>query len=166
MNLRQAVAMGAAVAKAGLAIAALLALCAPPALAQDLKTYGKKGSYEDVKFELNDAIIRRGLAIDYTGQINKMLERTGADVGSTKKIYANAEFFMFCSAKLSRDMIEADPANLGYCPYVIFLYEVADKPGEIVVGYRRPSPKGDAASQKALAAIDTLLDGIVKDAAK
>ena len=166
MNVRQAVAIRGAVSKAALAIAALLALCPPLALAQDLKTYGKKGSYEDVKFELNDAIIRRGLAIDYTGHINKMLERTGADVGSTKKVYANAEFFMFCSAKLSRDMIEADPANLGYCPYVIFLYEAADKPGEIVVGYRRPLPKGDAASQKALAAIDALLDGIVKDAAR
>jgi hypothetical protein len=86
MTLRQAVAMRGAVNKAGLAIAALLALYSPSALAQDLKTYGKKGSYEDVKFELNDAIIRRGLAIDYTGHINKMLERTGADVGSTKKI--------------------------------------------------------------------------------
>ena len=70
-----------------------------------------------------------------------MLERTGADVGSTKKIYANAEFFMFCSAKLSRAMIEADPANVGYCPYVVFLYEAAEKPGEIVVGYRRPQPR-------------------------
>jgi Domain of unknown function DUF302 len=134
--------------------------------AQDLKTYSKKGSYEDVKFELNDAVIRRGLAIDYTGHINKMLERTGADVGSTKRVYSNAEFFMFCSAKLSRDMIEADPANVGYCPYVIFLYEAADTPGDIVVGYRRPQPQGSAASRKALAAIDTLLDGIVKDAVK
>jgi Domain of unknown function DUF302 len=166
MNLRQALAMLGAVWKGALTIAALLTVCARPALAQDLKTYGKKGSYEDVKFELNDAIIRRGLAIDYTGHINKMLERTGADVGSTKKIYANAEFFMFCSAKLSRDMIEADPTNVGYCPYVVFLYEAAEKPGEIVVGYRRPQPNGDAASKKALTAIDALLDGIVKDAVK
>jgi hypothetical protein len=155
-----------AVWKGALAVGVLCAVCARPALAQELKTYGKKGSYEDVKFELNDAIIRRGLAIDYTGQINQMLERTGADVGSTKHVYANAEFFMFCSAKLSRAMIEADPANLGYCPYVIFLYETADKPGDIVIGYRRALPRGDTASQKALAAIDALLDGIVKDAVK
>jgi len=158
--------MLSAVWKSALTIAALGAIGASPLSAQELKTYGKKGSYEDVKFELNDAIIRRGLAIDYTGHINKMLERTGADVGSTKHVYANAEFFLFCSAKLSRDMIEADPANLGYCPYVVFLYEAADKPGEIVIGYRRPLAKGDAASQKALAAIDTLLDAIVRDAVK
>jgi len=150
--------------KGALILGGLLLAASSSVSAQELKTYSKKGGYEDVKFELNDAIIRRGLAIDYTGHINKMLERTGADVGSTKRVYNNAEFFMFCSAKLSRDMIEADPANVGYCPYVIFLYEAADKPGEIVVGYRRPQPKGDAASQKALAAIDTLLDGIVKEA--
>ena len=144
----------------------LLVVGATSASAQDLRTYTKQGSFEDVKFELNDAIIRRGLTVDYTGHINKMLERTGADVGSSKHIYANAEFFLFCSAKLSRGMIEADPTNLGFCPYVVFLYEAAAKPGEIVVGYRRPTPTGDQASKAALAAVDTLLDGIVKDAVK
>ena len=157
--------MLSAVWKGALTIAALVALCVTPASAQELKTYGKKGSYEDVKFELNDAIIRRGLAVDYIGHINNMLERTGADVGSSKRIYVNAEFFLFCSAKLSRAMVEADPGNLGFCPYVVFLYEAAAKPGEIVIGYRRP-PAGNDASKQALAAIDTLLDGIVKDAVK
>jgi hypothetical protein len=148
-----------------LLVGAMLVAGVGNAVAQDLKTYSKQGSYEDVKFELNDAIIRRGLAVDYTGHINKMLERTGADVGSSKQIYVNAEFFLFCSAKLSRAMVEADPGNLGYCPYVVFLYEAAAKPGEIVIGYRRP-PAGNEASKQALAAIDALLDGIVKDAVK
>jgi hypothetical protein len=152
--------------QAALLFGALVLACATNTLAQELKTYSKQGGYADVKLELNDAIIRRGLAIDYTGHINNMLERTGADVGSTRRVYQNAEFFMFCSAKLSRAMIEADPANVGYCPYVVFLYEAADKPGEIVVGYRRPLPSGNTDSQKALAAIDTLLDGIAKDAVK
>ncbi|HZT48206.1 MAG TPA: DUF302 domain-containing protein, partial [Hyphomicrobiaceae bacterium] len=78
-----------------------------------------------------------------------------------------AEFVTFCSAKLSRAMMEADPANIAYCPYVIFIYEAADRPGETVVGYRRPRPAGsDEASRKALADIDALLDGIVSDAVK
>jgi hypothetical protein len=158
--------MTQALALRALLVAGALVQWSASGAAQDIKTYSKKGSYEDVKSELNDAIIRRGLAIDYTGAIGKMLERTGADVGSTKKIYANAEFFLFCSAKLSRDMIEANPVNVGYCPYVVFLYEAATAPGEIVVGYRRPTPAGDAASSAALRAIDTLLDGIVKDAVK
>jgi hypothetical protein len=155
-----------ALLKGALLFAGLLLAANSNASAQELKTYSKQGSYEDVKFELNDAVIRRGLTIDYTGHLNNMLERTGAAVGSTKRVYSNAEFFMFCSAKLSRDMIEADPTNVGYCPYVVFLYEAADKPGDIVVGYRRPLPRGNAASKDALAAIDTLLDGIVKDAVK
>jgi hypothetical protein len=152
--------------KGALLLAGIMLTCSSNVFAQDLKTYSKTGGYEDVKFELNDAIIRRGLAIDYTGHINTMLERTGADVGSTRHVYKNAEFVMFCSAKLTRNMIEADPSNLGYCPYVVFVYEAADKPGEIVVGYRRPTPSGNAASKEALAAIGELLEGIVKDAVK
>jgi hypothetical protein len=152
--------------KGALLLGGLMLACSSNAFAQDLKTYSKNGSYEDVKFELNDAIIRRGLAIDYTGHINTMLERTGAEVGSTRRVYKNAEFFLFCSAKLSRAMIEADPINVGYCPYVVFLYEAAEKPGEIVVGYRRPLPRGNAASKQALAAIEELLAGVVTDAVK
>jgi hypothetical protein len=56
-------------------------------------------SYDDVKFELNDAIIKRGLVVDHIGQIGTMLDRTGPDVGSTKPLYTRAEFFTFCSAK-------------------------------------------------------------------
>ena len=136
------------------------------ALAQDVRTYAKKAAFDDVKFELTNAIIARGLTVDYTGAIGKMLERTGADVGSTKPLYANAEFLTFCSAKLSRAMMEADLANVGICPYVVFVYEAAGKPGETVVGYRRPAIIGNDASKVALAEIDKLLDGIVKDAVK
>jgi hypothetical protein len=47
-----------------------LALCFPlpaPSLAQEsgLKVYSKKDSYEDVKFELQNAIVSRGLVVDY-----------------------------------------------------------------------------------------------------
>ena len=95
-----------------------------------------------------------------------MLERTGADVGSSKPVYRQAEYFTFCSAKLSRSMMEADPANIGFCPYVVFIYETAAAPGTISVGYRRPPAQGSDASRAALADIDALLDGIVKEAVK
>ncbi len=150
---------------AAVAVAAIATL-AGAAGAQEIRSYAKKAGYDDVKFELSNAVIGRGLTIDYSGQLGNMLERTGADVGSTKPLYTQAEFFTFCSAKLSRAMMEADPANIGFCPYVIFIYEAAGKPGEIVVGYRRPAPVGNEASKKALAEIDALLDGIVKDAVK
>jgi uncharacterized protein (DUF302 family) len=152
-----------AFAAAMLAAAALAA----PAAAQEVRTYAKQAPYEDVKFELTNAIVGQGLAIDQTGAIGRMLERTGPDVGSTRPLYTHAEFITFCSAKYSRRMMEADPTNIGFCPYVIFIYEAADKPGETVVGYRRPMTAGGSeASKKALADVDALLDAIVKEATK
>jgi hypothetical protein len=148
------------------ATASALACLASAAAADEVRTYTGKAAFEDVKFELGNAIIARGLTIDYTGQIGRMLERTGADVGSTKPLYAQAEFVTFCSAKLSRATMEADPANIAFCPYVIFIYQAADKPGETVVGYRRPQSSGSDASRKALGEIDALLDGIARQAVK
>jgi Domain of unknown function DUF302 len=154
------------IARRLLATCVVLACLTLGAFADDVRTYAKKAPYEDVKFELTNAIIDRGLSIEFTGQIGRMLERTGADVGSTKPLYRQAEFLAFCSAKLSRAMMEADLANVGFCPYVVFIYEAAEKPGETVIGYRRPSSSGSDASKKALAEIDALLDGIIRDAVK
>ncbi len=144
----------------------LVALLATAAAAQALKTYTKKGSYDDVKLEVTDAITKRGLVVDFNGNVGGMLDRTGKDVGSTTQIYKKAEYFAFCSAKLSRDIMEANTANLGYCPFVVFIYETAAKPGEIVVGYRQMPSGASGASAKAFAGIDALLDGIAKEAVK
>ena len=126
----------------------------------------KKAAYDDVKFELTNAIINRGLVVDFNGQISKMLERTGADVGSAKPIFKQAEYFTFCSAKLSRQMMEADPLSVGFCPYVVFVYETAGSPGTTHVGFRRLPLAGSIASKTALGEINTLLEGIVAEAVK
>jgi uncharacterized protein (DUF302 family) len=147
-----------------LGVPLLGALLARTAAAQDVRSYTSKAPFDEVKFELSNAIIERGLTIDYTGNIGRMLERTGPDVGSVKPLYNRAEFVMFCSAKLSRAMMEADPRNIAFCPYVVFIYEPVAHPGETVVGYRRPPSV--AAASSALADVDALLDGIVRDAVK
>ena len=152
--------------KSGAALTLAAVLASGPAVAQEIRTYTRKAAYDDVKFELSNAITERGLAVDLHGEVGQMLDRTGADVGSTRKIYAHSEFFAFCSAKLSRAAMEADPQNIGLCPYVVFMYELAGKPGEVVVGYRRPAPAGSDASKKAIGDIDALLDSIAKDAVK
>ena len=133
--------------------------------AEDVRSYTTKTGFDEVQFELTNAIIARGLTVDYTGNIGEMLERTGPDVGSVKPLYGRAEFVMFCSAKLSRAMMEADLGNIGFCPYVIFIYEAVARPGETVVGYRRQT-SGAAAASPVLAEIDSLLDAIAKDAVK
>jgi len=130
----------------------------------DLKMYSAKAKFEDVKADVVSAIVNRGFVIDYHGFIGKMLKRTGKDIGSKKTIYKNAEFYQFCSAILSRRTMEADPRNIGYCPYVIVVYELASKPGTIQVGYRRIGRAGSANSKMALAAVEKTLDGIVREA--
>lgn len=154
--------------KIGIAAAAVLVgiLSCAPASAGEAVLFVKAGTYDDVRFDLTNAIVERGLKIDYNGKTADMLARTGADIGSTKPIYKAAEFFSFCSAKLSRTMMEADPANLGACPYIVFIYETVAKPGEVVVGYRKPTPRGNAASKASLAEVGQLLEGIAKDATK
>lgn len=134
--------------------------------ADGAKSYIRKGVFEDIRFELTEAIVGKGLVIDFNGKVGEMLARTGADVGSSKPIYIRAEYLTFCSAKLSRAMMEADPANAAFCPYVMFLYELAAKPGEVVVGYRLLPPGKTPADRKALAEINALLDGLAKAAVK
>jgi hypothetical protein len=93
-----------------------------------------------------------------------MLERTRAAVDGAKKIYKHAEFFLFCSATISRATMEADPSNMSFCPYVIFFYELEKEPGKVYVGYRRPVIVGSEESKKSLMAVDDLLHTIVKEA--
>ncbi len=141
------------------------AALAGPALATDAMTYTRKGAaYEDVRIDLEQAIIGEGLKIDYSGNIAAMLARTGPDVGSNQPVYQHAEFFTFCSAKLSRAMMEADPANMSQCPYVMFIYQRAATTKEVVVGYRRVNVTGRGA--KALEEVNKLLDRIAKATAQ
>jgi uncharacterized protein (DUF302 family) len=148
-----------------LVLFAALGVGAAPANAVDSVSFTRKGaSYEDVRLDLENAVIAEGLKIDYRGNIADMLKRTGPDVGSNQPIYQQAEFFTFCSAKLSRQMMEADPANMSQCPYVVFIYQRAATSQEVVVGYRRVNAEGRG--KKALDEINKLLDRVVQAAVK
>ena len=128
-------------------------------------TYSKKAKFEDVRDDLKLAIEAKGLVIDYQSFVNRMLERTGKDVGSARKLYVDAQAFVFCSAALSRKTMEADPANASLCPYSIMVYATAQDPGTVQVSYRRPwRPDGSAASKAALKEVEALLDGIAREA--
>lgn len=151
---------------AAAAFLAGLAIFAVASTAQELRTFTKKASFADAKLDLSDAITKRGLVVDFNGNVGRMLERTGKDVGSTKPLYKDAEYLTFCSAQLSRQMMEADAANGGYCPFVMFIYEADARPGEVVIGYRRMPQTGNPASLKAFSAINALLEGIASEAAK
>ena len=63
----------------------ILAGSAISASAQDVPegvtAYQVEAAFEDVRFDLENAIVNRGLVIDYVSHIGTMLERTGEDVG-------------------------------------------------------------------------------------
>lgn len=145
---------------AGIALAGILA----PAIAagqeaEPVTTFTTDAPFEDVAADLQDAIVNRGYVVDYRGLIGDMLKRTAGDVGGTTELYANAEFFQFCSAVVSREAMEADLGNIAYCPYVLFAYEPAGEPGSITVGFRR-LPEGDGRD-----AVNALLEEIAAEAA-
>lgn len=130
------------------------ALLAGAATAQEATTYPFEGSFDDATFAVENAIIGKGLVIDYVSHTGEMLNRTGADVGSDVTIFEAADIFLFCSAQLSREVMEADPMNIAHCPYGIF---VAERDGDVMVGYRN-YPEGEM--QK----VQALLDDITRDA--
>ena len=104
-----------------------------PALAEVPITVSFDGAFEDATFAVESAILDRGLVIDFVSHVGDMLNRTGVDVGSDKQIFEAADIFIFCSAVLSREVMEADPMNIAHCPYGIF---VAERNGSVMIGYR------------------------------
>lgn len=137
-----------------LAIVALLATSVGAGAQESYKTYMFDGDFDDATFAVENAIIDRGLVIDWTSHVGEMLDRTGRDLGSDVTVFDNADIFMFCSAVLSRKMMEADPMNIAFCPYGVF---VADRDGSIVVGYRT-LPDG------IMQEVQSLLDAIALEA--
>jgi uncharacterized protein (DUF302 family) len=160
--------LAALTALATLTMLTLAAVLSLPALAADphpVVGYSKQGKFEDVRDDLKSAIEGKGLVIDYQSHVNDMLERTGKDVGSTRKLYQNAQGFVFCSASLSRKMMEADVANISMCPYTMIVYATAQEPAKVHVTYKRPwRPDGSAASKAALKEVEAMLDGIARQA--
>lgn len=147
--------------KFALALTAM-AFAAAPALAagDDVMTMETATPFADAAQAVNDAIVNRGYTIDYHGFIGDMLKRTAGDVGATKEIYKDAQFFTFCSAVVSRKVMEGDAGDIAYCPYVVFVYEKPDAGGKTTVGFRK-LPAGGARDE-----VNALLTTIVEEAAK
>ena len=135
-------------------LAACCAAIGTVALAEGSTVYDFDGTFDDATFSVENAIIGKGLVIDYVSHTGDMLNRTAGDVGSDVTLFTQADIFVFCSASLSREVMEADPMNIAFCPYGIF---VAERDGEVMIGYRN-YPEGEM--QK----VQALLDDIVQDA--
>ena len=144
---------GLALGLAGALVWALAPL-GSAAIAQGVTTYSYDGSFEDAAFALENAILGKGLVVDSISHVGDMLSRTREDVGSDVEIYDNADMYLFCSAVLSRKMMEADPLNLAHCPYGIFVME---REGAVQIGFR-DYPEGP------MQEVQSFLDEIAQEA--
>ena len=136
------------------ALTALMLAVPFTALAEGAVVTPFDGSYEDATFALESAIVGQGLVIDYVSHVGEMLSRTAADVGSDRVLFKNADVFVFCSAVVSREVMEADPMNIAFCPYGIFVAETEDG----VMFGRQDYPAG------ALDKVEAMLDAIIAEA--
>jgi uncharacterized protein (DUF302 family) len=123
----------------------------------DLVTYTTDDPFDDVAFAVESAIVSQGLVIDAVSHVGEMLERTKADVGGGSTIFVNADIFQFCSAVVSRAVMEADPDNIRFCPYPIYVWERADTPGTVTVAHQA-YPEGP------MQQVEALLRSIVSEA--
>lgn len=138
---------------AALAVAAL----SQPAFADQFVLVPSGQSFDDTTFALEDAIVGRGLVIDYTSHVGDMLERTRGDMGSDVVLFTNANIYLFCSANTSRQAMEANWQNVAFCPYGI---NVIERPGEpVMIGYMRRDAEG-------MGPVNDLLSAIVAEIAE
>lgn len=138
-----------------LSVATLVATLSAPALADELRLTPTSMSFDDAVFAVESAIVGRGLVIDYTSHTGDMLERTRGDMGSDVVLFTAADIFLFCSANVSRQVMEADWQNIAYCPYAI---QVIERPGEgVMIGYMHRS-------SETMAPVNDLLASIIEEA--
>ncbi|MBN8290790.1 DUF302 domain-containing protein [Rhodobacter sp. NTK016B] len=122
-----------------------------PALADELRLTPSGMSFEDTTFALENAIVGRGLVVDYVSHVGEMLERTREATGSDVVLFTNAEIYMFCSSTVSRAVMEADWQNVVYCPYGI---HVIERPGEeVMIGYMHKDAESMIPANELLAGI-------------
>lgn len=119
--------------------------------------------FADVRIDIENAIANRGFVVDFQSNIGGMLDRTAADVGSTASVFKHAETWQFCSSILSRKMVEVNPVNIAFCPYIVFAYVTVDEPDAVTIGYRRYNVE-DIASKEIFSEINGQLEAIVNDA--
>jgi len=134
-------------------------LLATPLAAQNIMTVTVQESVEDMEFAVESAILDMGLTIDFVSYTGDMLERTRQDVGSDVVLFSGATLYNFCSATISRQVLESDIANIAYCPYAVFIYSLPDNPEETVIGHQ-------IYPGESMAPANALLDAIVASAAE
>jgi len=124
-----------------------------------------EGSFEDIRDRVAFAVESQGLVVDHTAKVGDMLARTGKDLGENEQVFGEAEVLEFCSALVSRRMVQADPQLLAFCPYGIAVYTLPGDTMTTYVSYRRMVTNVVSPAQKSvLDRVESLLEAIVEEA--
>lgn len=91
-------------------------------------------------------------------------ERTEAGGSAPESTFVQSEVIEFCSARLSRKMTDADPANVIFCPYSIALYTTSADPKTVHISYLQLSRIGSEQSRPVLEEVEEMLAQIVSEA--
>ncbi len=121
-----------------------------------------RGNFDDVWDSLKFALNQRGMVISSVSHIREMLDRTGKALGRTKKIYGRAKVMEFCSAVISRNMLERNPHFISFCPYQIMVYTLPDNDQRVYLSYRRLIWNNNQ-DRDVLDVVEKLLHDLVQD---
>lgn len=124
--------------------------------------YSVYADYDEAWKGLEIALNDRGLTVSSISHVGDMLERTGKELGRTKKIFGRANVMEFCSAVVSRDMMERNPHFLAFCPYQIMVYTLPDDEKKVYLSYRRLIWKDDS-GKDVLEPVEKLTKDIIND---
>lgn len=111
-------------------------------ISPEIITYQVHQDFETVKFNLETAILDRGLTLNNTLHLSDMLQRTGKDLGFSNSPYTKAEALEFCSAVMAHRLTQAHPLNIVNCPFTITLYSTT--PQQVTLAFRKPLVAGDS----------------------
>ncbi len=148
--------------------------------------------FDTIKEYIEEGITNQGLVVAHRSDVGGMLQRTGKDlvtkvekaaqsvmeaarskIGMGEKeateeksnsAFSRSEVIEFCSAKLSRKMTDADPANVIFCPYSIAIYTTVADPNMVHVSYLQLSKIGSSKSREVLEEVEAMLEQIVSEA--
>lgn len=124
--------------------------------------YSVYADYDDVWRSLEAALNGQGLTVSSVSHVGEMLDRTGKELGRTKRIFEKANVMEFCSAVLSRNMLEKNPHYITFCPYQIMVYTLPDDKKKVYLSYRHLIWRDDS-GRDVLEPVEDLLDNLVKE---
>lgn len=122
-------------------VLAAVAFCLIPDVfaADDVSTTAVVNSdFSSAREALIESIEAEGLVVSAIIPFNSMLARTASALGKAGSPFAEAEIVQFCSARLARQLVEEDAAQIALCPLSIAVYSTQKIPGQITFAYRSP----------------------------